>query len=312
MKETLSRSVTLATVSMNVTFDKEKNLQKYFKFIDEAAAKQAKLLVFPEQSLQGYLENLMVLKQSSVRYQHANAEQVPDGESVQKIINKAKENDMYIIWGMTECAPDEGIGVLYNSAVLVGPEGYIGKYRKVHSPIDEIHVYFPGEAFNVFDTVIGKIGMLICYDKMFPESARELAMQRADILVMPTAAPFFDPRCSSSKPETAQNDMYCRLWNTLDDIRAFENQCFFISSNQFGVAGDHDYFGNSGISSPMGITLARTACEEAMATASVNIKSDMETARSMLGSFLLKERCPEVYKHLLQDFRRHQVSQPPV
>lgn len=312
MQANPNKNLTIATVSMNVAFDKEKNLQKYFKFINEAVTKQVNLLVFPEQSLQGYLENLMVLKQSSVKYQHANAEPVPEGESVQKLIDKAKEKSIYIIWGMTECAPDEGIGVLYNTAVLVGPEGYVGKYRKVHSPIDEVHVYFPGSSFEIFSTSIGKIGMLICYDKMFPESTRELALQGADILVMPTAAPFFDPRCSSSKPETAQNDMYCRLWNTLDEIRAFENQCFFVSSNQFGVAGDHDYFGNSGVSSPMGVTLARTGCEEAMATATVNIKSDMETARSVLGAFLLKERCPDVYRHLQQDFRRRQISQPQV
>src|ERR1700719_1477528 len=164
--------VILATVAMNVSFDKKKNVEKYLLFIEEAAKKGAKLIVFPEQSLQGYLKNLTgPLTIETIRYQHANAEIVPEGDTTQIMIQAAKKHNVYIIWGMTECDRDR-FDVLYNTAVLVGPEGFVGSYRKVHQPLDELHVYYPGNDFPVYDTAIGKIGMLICFDKSFPESTR--------------------------------------------------------------------------------------------------------------------------------------------
>lgn len=287
--------VTLATTAMNVVFDKRRNLAKYLKFVDEAAEKGAKLIVFPEQSLQGYLESLTELKSSSVEYQHANAEPVPDGPSVQELVGKAREKEMYIIWGMTEAASDEGPTVLYNTAVLTGPDGYVGKYRKVHQPLDELHVFFRGKSFNVFDTEVGKIGMLICYDKTFPESCRELALQGAELLVMPTAWPLSKPGGDPNPDE----DHKTYLYDLYDKVRAAENQCFFISSNQIGKTGDHDYLGHSRIVAPNGIVLAELGYQEGMVTATVDIRGDMLRARTTdMDVFMLKDRHPEVYTHL--------------
>ena len=78
--------VTIATVCMHVEYDKQKNLSKYFAYIDEAADKGAKLIVFPETSLQGYLDNLSEYNLDIVKYQHENAESVPEGESTQALI----------------------------------------------------------------------------------------------------------------------------------------------------------------------------------------------------------------------------------
>ena len=160
----------IATCCIHCEYDKAANLKKYMEYIDEAAANGANLVVFPEQSLQAYLTDLGAMPLSDYTYQHDNAEVVPEGASTQALIKKAKEKDVYIIYGMTEkSAVDDCI--LYNTMVLVGPEGYVGKYRKVHLPGDELHIYTAGTEFPVYDTKIGKIGMLICYDKSFPESA---------------------------------------------------------------------------------------------------------------------------------------------
>jgi len=283
-------TVTLATVCMNVVFDKKKNLEKYFRFIDEAAAKNANLIAFPEQSLQGYLHNLGQFKLETMEYQHANAEVVPEGESTQALIAKAKEKNMYIIWGMTE-RDKERYDVLYNAAVLVGPEGFLGVYRKVHQPLDEKHVYFDGHEWPVFDTKIGKIGMLICYDKSFPESTRELALRGAEILVMPTAWPL------TTVGADYKTD-YCKyLYDLYDCVRAAENQCFFISSNHVGVSGDHEFFGHSRIVGPNGRVIVETGMQEGLAVATVDVKEQIVKARTIdfLGLCQLKDRKPSTY-----------------
>lgn len=289
--------VTIATTCMNVVFDKKKNLEKYFRFIDEAAAKGADLIVFPEQSLQGYLFNMVSFKLETMEYQHANAELVPEGESTQLLIEKAKEKNIYIVWGMTERDKDR-VDVLYNSSVIVGPEGFIGVYRKVHQPMDEIHVYYPGDKWPVFDTKLGKIGLLICYDKSFPESTRELALNGAEILIMSTAWPL-------SQVGADPNTDYCKyLYDLYDCVRAAENQCFFISSNHSGISGDHEYCGFSRIVGPNGCVITETGPEERMALATVDVKAQIVKARTMdfLSLSQLKDRKPWTYAKISATF----------
>lgn len=283
-------TVTIATTAMNVSHDKQKNLEKYFRFIDEAASRGADLIVFPEQSLQGYLHNLGQLKMETLEYQHANAEVVPDGESTQALIRKAKEKDMYIIWGMTERDKDR-YDVLYNSAVLVGPEGFVGVYRKVHQPLDEVHVYYPGDKWPVYDTRLGRIGMLICYDKCFPESTRELALKGAEILVMCTAWPL------TYVGADYRTDHLKYLYDLFDRVRAAENQCFFVSSNHVGVSGEHEFFGHSRIVGPNGRDIVEIGYEEGIAVATVDVRAEIVKARTrdFLGLCTLKDRKPQTY-----------------
>lgn len=287
--------VKLATACINVVYDTAKNLAKYFEFIDEAASKGANLIVFPEQSLQAYLPSLTVLETSSLHYQYENAQLVPEGPAVQAIIKKAKEKNITVIFGMTERDAEVDYK-LYNTMVLVGPEGFIGKYRKVHLPLDELHAYYAGEDFPVYDTSIGKIGMLICYDKAFPESARELALNGAEILVMSTAWPFADP---SNAPHPEVDDMFY-IYDVYDKARALENQCFFLSSNQFGICGQISYIGCSNIVSPSGKILATTGYSEGIAYAEVDIKKAVHIGKTegFFGLNLLKDRNTAAYKNL--------------
>ena len=285
----------LATVSMKVEYDKNANLEKYFSFIDEAAGLGAKLLVFPEQSLQGYLPSLIQLDISHYQYQYENSETIPDGAAVNAIVEKAASRNIYVVFGMTEKDADYDY-MLYNTTVLTGPDGYVGKYRKVHRPLDEIHTYYAGDDFPVYQTKIGRIGMMICFDKAFPESARELALGGAEILITPLAWPHSDPGFADEPEKDPNLDEY-RLY---DRVRAMENQIFHISANHFGLCGKSQYFGNSNIVGPGGAILATTGCREGIACAEVDIKQEIYRAKSigMMGSNLLRERRPDIYKHL--------------
>ncbi|GGH82517.1 putative amidohydrolase [Pullulanibacillus pueri] len=281
--------IKVATVAMGVTFNKEDNLKKYLAFIEQAALQEVDLIVFPEQSLQGYLKNLFALDRDNVTYQYEQAETVPEGPSVQTVIQAAARYNMHVVFGMTERERGKP-HVLYNSAVLVGPEGYIGTYRKVHQPGDEVHVYYPGKDFPVFDTSLGKIGMLICYDKMFPESTRELTLKGAELLIMPTAWPLEEV---GADPKTDANGF---SYDLLDRVRALENQCWFISSDMSGIHGDHDFYGHSRIVAPTGETLAECGYEEGMAVVEIDVMG--EIVRSRMSLNVLKDRHAQHYTAL--------------
>ena len=291
--------VKFATVCMHVTYDKQENLAKYLDFIDEAADNGADLIVFPEQSLQGYLTNVVAMDVSltdrnEFDYQYENAEIVPDGPSTLRITEKAQERGIHVVIGMTE-KDTETDYKLYNSAVLVGPDGYIGTYRKVHQPMDELHSYYGGDSFPVFQTSLGRIGLLICYDKWFPETTRELVLGGAEILVMPTATAFSDPdACDYS------TDYAYYTFDLHDKVRALENQTFFIGSNQVGVCGLSTYFGHSNIVSPMGRIVSTTGDKEGIAyyTSENLLEETFKAKRAFAGMNFLKDRRPSTYTRL--------------
>ena len=175
----------IATAALAGGYDVDVNTKNHLALMDEAGAAGAQLVVFPEISLQGYPPDFANFYPERIRAAFDNAESVPDGPHVQAIAEHAQELGVYVIYGLNEKGTSPG--VIYNTAVLTGPDGHVGKYRKVHVGITEQLTWRKGNDWPVFDTAIGRIGMLICYDKMWPESTRELMLRGADILVMPTA-----------------------------------------------------------------------------------------------------------------------------
>jgi predicted amidohydrolase len=287
----------LSTTTINVCYDKYKNMQKFFEYIDKASAEGADLVVFPEQALMGYLPSLVLLTaETSLDYFYDCAETIPDGECVKQLIKKAIEKKIYVAFGMTE-RDSEMYDVLYNTAVLVGPEGYIGKYRKVHLPLDELHIYHAGNEFPVFDTTIGKIGMCICYDKAFPESARELAVKGADIVAVLAAWPFENPNGNYDPKGDYQEDRMKYCFDRFDEMRALENQLFVVSSNQSGKAGDITYCGFSEIVDPYGKRIVTCGVNENIVFADVDIMYERLRAKThaFYGLNFLKDRNPAAY-----------------
>jgi predicted amidohydrolase len=288
--------VTLAAVSMKVAHNKEANLEKYIHYIEEAAAIGTRLIVFPEVSLQGYLKKRGAPSEpeviESTRYYRQTAETVP-GPSTELIGKYAARYNMYIQIGMAESA--RAGQVFYNSAVLVGPEGVVGVFRKLHDR-GEWPVFSSGDEFPILETAIGKIGAFVCYDMCFPETVRTYAVRGAVIASMSTAWPLKDP--NASDPES---DHYAYVYDTLTRAHAIANQVFFISSNQVGPTGRFNYYGHARIISPTGKVLADGGCEEKLVTATVDIAQEIDIARTETLFFknLLRDRRPETYGALV-------------
>ncbi|HUT86516.1 MAG TPA: nitrilase-related carbon-nitrogen hydrolase [Candidatus Heimdallarchaeota archaeon] len=198
----------------------------------------ADLWVLPELFATGY---------QFVSQEEANtlAEPVPDGTTTRALIGFARERDCFIVAGLAESAE----GNVYNSAVLVGPDGLVACYRKVHLFSKEKLWFTPGDTpFPVSDIGCAKIGVMICFDHLFPESARSLALNGAEIIAHPS---------NLIMPVYAQLTMRAR---------ALENGVFTVTANRVGVESRSDetlrFTGESQIVSPAGEILARSPAEE--------------------------------------------------
>jgi predicted amidohydrolase len=154
----------------------EANVVHSIELINRAAELGAKLVVLPELSNTGY-----VFKSREEAF--AVAEPVQGGRTVKAWSEVAAKHRLHLVAGICERDGDR----LFNSAVLIGPAGHIGTFRKVHLWNEENLYFEPGDlGFPVFHTAIGRIGMAICYDGWFPESYRLAALQGADIVCVPT------------------------------------------------------------------------------------------------------------------------------
>ena len=132
-------------------------------------------MVFPELFNTGYQ---FVSKEEA----ETLAEEIPSGKTCQAMIDFARKEKAFLVFGMAERDGDH----IYNGSAVVGPEGFVGKYRKIHLFAEEEHFFDSGDnEFQVFDLGLAKIGVMICFDWWFPESARILALEGADIICHP-------------------------------------------------------------------------------------------------------------------------------
>lgn len=170
-------NVKVACLQMDIQIGNiDANIEKSVKMINQAADEGAVLIIMPEMANSGY-------NFDSREEAYSLGEDINDSKSVKAWEKVAKDRNVYIVSGITE---RDGRS-LYNSAVLVGPDGLIGKYRKLHLWEDEFLWFEPGNlGLPVFNTPIGRIGIVICYDMWFPETFRILTAQGADIVCIPT------------------------------------------------------------------------------------------------------------------------------
>ena len=193
----------------------------------------ADLIVLPELFASGY----QFVSQEEV---HRLAEPVPDGQTVRCLMEIAKRRRMHIVAGLPEKAGSQ----CYNSAVVVGPSGFLGCYRKSHLFFEETLFFTPGDSgFQVWDIGPAKIGVMICFDWYYPEAARSLALQGADIICHPSNLVL--PNCPDSMP-----------------VRCLENRVFAITCNRIGSEARGGkkqlvYIGQSEIVTPKGGILYR-------------------------------------------------------
>lgn len=217
---------------------KKENIEKVADFI---LKKQVELLVLPELFNSGYLF-------CSLRELHALAEPVPDGMTSRTLIQLARDHHVFIVAGLPE---RDGMNY-YNSAILVGPAGFIGRYRKIHLFDTEKKWFTPGDkGFEVFDIGMAKIGIMICFDWIFPEAARTLALKGADIICHPSNLVL--PYCQKAML-----------------TRSLENAVYSITANRIGTEQNEGkvltFTGQSQIVSPKGEVLASAAHDERIIT----------------------------------------------
>jgi predicted amidohydrolase len=285
---------TVATSAFEGTQDPDENLRRIVAQIDEAADAGAELVVFPECALQGYPTTERKSTKAGLLRAWADAEDVVGGVHTSQILEHAVKRKIHVVYGMTEKTSVGG--VVYNTAVLTGPDGHIGSYRKVHLGNGEQIIWRRGNTWPVFETSIGRIGMLICVDKAWPESTRELTLGGADILIMPTAWPFTIG--GDEKREAGWAEYYFIFERT----RAAENARWFISSNFAGNLDDDTYPGYSQIIDPTGHVVATTKSDPGLVILDIDIQGGIAEVNAMWnGPRLIRERRPETYAILRGD-----------
>jgi predicted amidohydrolase len=258
--------------------DLELCLTRIESIIEAARSRGVDFLVFPDATIGGYLGTFADADRTGLPPSlHAEA---PELERV-----GAMAREMVVCLGYREADGDGH----YNSAVCLTGDGVLGRHRKVHQPVGEERAYRAGSSFSAFDTPVGRIGMLVDYDKTFPEAARTLAGNGAQLVACLSAWP---ASLTNRAPRLVQ-DRQSRLFDLYDCARAAENQVVWVSANQTGSMGRLRFLGQSKVVGPGGDVLARTWAKAGLALAEIDVAAEVGRARLVLDH--LRELKPEAY-----------------
>ncbi|TFG10663.1 acyltransferase [Candidatus Heimdallarchaeota archaeon] len=256
-----------------ILLDVEENINSINKII--SSVKTFDLLVIPELANSGYI---FAKREELTKV----AEELPGGYFTNKLIEIAKEKDGYIVCGICEKKGEQ----YFNSSVLVGPEGYVGKYRKIHLFDREKLFFEPGDGdFQLYEIRNMKVGLLICWDWIFPEATRSLALKGMDILAHSTNLVL----------SYCQNAMI---------TRSIENQIYTITSNRIGLETNENislhFKGQSQVTSPDAKILAQAGTDENNIQL---VDIDLEKSRNKWMSdnnHIFEDRRPDKYTALIE------------
>ncbi len=262
----------IAAVQFEPTmFEKERNIVRLLELCEQAAAAGAKLIVTPEMGTTGYCW--------FDRAEVAPFVEKVAGPTTNRFAALARKHDCYIVVGMPEVDED---GIYFNTAVLIGPDGVVGRHRKTHPYISEPKWAAPGDLHNqVFETPIGRIALLICMDIHFVETARLMALGGADVIC----------HISNWLAERAP----APYWIS----RAFENGCYVVESNRWGLERTVQFSGGSCVIAPDGQVIAVLDKGDGVLLSEIDL--DAARARRVLGEPVFAQRRPELYPELLTD-----------
>ncbi|MCD4773623.1 MAG: hypothetical protein K8R41_09620 [Bacteroidales bacterium] len=220
--------------------NQEKNIKKLDILIDNS--KQADLVVIPELANSGY-------NFSSRKEAFSLAEEIGKSEFVEFLESKAKKHNTFIVSGINEKENDK----LFNTSILIGPNGFMGKYRKIHLFMNEKDIFEKGNSgLPVFDIVFCKLGMLVCFDYLFPEIWRILALKGSDIICHPS-------------------NFITQYGQKVVPVHAIINRIFTITANRIGTEKDLTFTGRSIISNPFGEIITQASGDEEIGFADIDI-----------------------------------------
>lgn len=294
----------LAAVAANFGRDLEENHRQIASLLRRAHAEGFHLMALPEAALGGYLSSLGGPGDPSALDSLPPALSL-DGPELARIM--ALAGDVVVCLGICEAAPGPpGTGITrHNTAVALNGSGILGIHRKVHQPLGEPLFYTAGDTFEAFDTPLGRMGMLICYDKAFPEAARCLALDGASIVVCLSAW----PASRTASVADVSQDRWTQRFNLFDRTRALENQVVWVASNQAGAFGSLRFVGNAKVVAPGGEVLATTGVDAGLAVAELDVAAALGTARRSM--FHLRDRRPDTYARTTQTSDPAGVPPPP-
>jgi predicted amidohydrolase len=266
----MPRLVKVATVQFEPTmFEKERNVSRLLALCEDAAKGGARLIVTPEMGTTGYCW--------FDRAEVAPFVETVPGPTTERFVRLAREYDCHIVIGMPEVDDD---GIYFNAAVLIGPNGVVGRHRKTHPYISEPKWSAPGDlGHQVFETPVGRIALLICMDIHFIETARLAALGGADVI--------------------------CHISNWLAErtpapsgiSRAYENGCYVIESNRWGLERTVQFSGGSCVIAPDGHIATVIDGGDGVAFAEIDL--DLARERKVGGEPVFRQRRPELYAELL-------------
>jgi omega-amidase len=269
------REITIALAqTAPVLNDNEENLRRMAGFIQRICQEQqTDLIVFPELSLSGYECGLNFTRLAERATGHA----------VSFMAGKAAEFNVHLIFGMPVKEKVESI--LFNSAVIIGPDGeLLGDYRKLHLRGEERLAFRPGYRMPVFETEFGGLGVMVGWDLAFPEVARSLVLDGADLIVVPSVW------------ETNSMDE----WRAYTVARACENAVFMAAANRVGDEPSYSFGGESMLVGPRGQVL--TALDEAVEGYAVATVDLDEVRKVREESQILQCRQPAAYRAVVRKY----------
>ena len=259
----MKRHLKVAAVQFNIKLgDVDANVLHAREAIERVAGQGCKLAVLPEMWSSGY------------DYKQLNLLALRTPDVLKELTRLSDEHKMVIIGSLPEPHGDK----VCNTAYILDKGELLGSYRKIHlfSLMGEDRALHGGDSWVVVDTHVGRVGVFICYDLRFPELARRLALEGAEIIAVPAEWP---------KPREEH-------WRTLLKARAIENQLFIVAANCCGIQGKLDFFGESCIIGPKGEILEQGGYEECELVADVDF-SHMESWRQQITCF--QDRKPQYY-----------------
>ncbi|MEE9523660.1 MAG: nitrilase-related carbon-nitrogen hydrolase [Thermodesulfovibrionales bacterium] len=248
------------------------------KVIDAISGETFDIIVLPELFNSGY----QFTSHDEVR---SLSEDIPDGFTTNAMAELSKSMESYIVFGLTE----HSSGKYFNSAVITGPEGFIGTYRKIHLFYEENLWFTPGDTgFKVWDTAIGKIGIMVCFDWFFPESARILSLMGAEVIAHPSNLVL--PYCPDGMP-----------------TRCLENSVFAVTANRTGSEDRYadkkplDFIGSSQITGTKGEIIFRAPEHgDSLFIAELNLEKARTKDFNPYNN-IFKDRKPQFYSLLTGD-----------
>lgn len=270
------KKFTVAVLQLDSQDDVQKNLDTVVSFIEEAAARGAKLITMPESMNYVGLDNA------------GHAEEIPGGPTFQLMAEQAKKYGVWLHCGsIYEKNPNDPRP--FNSTMVIDPQGNLAaKYHKIHpfdvvipnGPVNrESERICPGNEIVTVDTgEVGHLGLSICYDMRFAEMYRIMALEGAEILLTP--ADFTMP--------TGKDH-----WETILRTRAIENGCYVVAPAQYGVKPKFQAYANSLVVDPWGNVIARASNHPQVITAEIDLDYLQQVRRQI---FTLENRRPDVYR----------------